>query len=235
MRYVKISKFLNEKERVNWLVEGLLPDVGWTLFYGLKGIGKTTFAIQLCEAIQEGKQFLERETQKTRILYIQADSQELEWREILKRVSPSNEGFTVVDVPMNALNNPYYINSIDNFVSIVKPQYIIWDSLYALVGDNINTTKALQGIETMERLGKGVPFMVIHHPPHGESRAAGSSSLGANCSNEWCLLKTKLRIDKGRLVALEEIPLYRDKTDGGLWHLYKTRQIKGESFMDREI
>lgn len=235
MRYIKISKFLEEKEEVHWLVEGLLPDVGWTLFYGLKGIGKTTFAIQMCEAIQSGQSFLERKTKKTRILFIQADSVALEWREILKRVSPKNEGFTVVDVPAKCLGTSDYIHAIDNFIKTVKPGFVVWDSLYKLASEDINNPKILQSVDKMNLLCDGIPWLLIHHPPHDASRAAGSSSLGANCSNEWCLLQSKLRIDKGRLVADKEIFIQRGKNDGGLWALHKVKELKGTSYMDREI
>lgn len=235
MRYVKISKFLEEKEQVSWLVEGLLPDVGWTLFYGLKGIGKTTFAIQLCEALQAGKPFLGRKTKKTRILFIQADSVALEWREILKRVSPKNDGFTVVDVPARCLGDNNHIASLKTFIQTINPGFIVWDSLYKLASDDINNAKILLSVEKMIAMCDDKPWMLIHHPPHGESRAAGSSSLGNTCSNEWCLLSSKLRIDKSRLTAEKELLLKRGKDNGGLWELHQHKVVKGESFMDREI
>lgn len=235
MRYVKISKFIQEKEEVSWLVEGLLPNIGWTLFYGLKGIGKTTFAIQMCEALQAGTVFLDRKTRKTRILFIQADSQAIEWREIVKRVSPKNEGFTVVDVPAACLGDRDHVNSLANFVKVVKPGYVVWDSLYKLANEDINNPKILKSIDTMSMVCEGIPWMLIHHPPHEVSRAAGSSSLGANCSNEWCLLNTKLRIDKARLTPIKEILLERQKVEPGLWSLHKVKDLGKAGYMDREV
>jgi RecA-family ATPase len=235
MRYIKISKFLEEKEEVHWLVEGLLPDVGWTLFCGKAGIGKTTFAIQMCEAIQSGKPFLERVTKKTRILFIQADSPAIEWRDILKRVSAKNDGFTVVDVEDKCLGMSSHIQALDNFISVVKPGFVVWDSLYKLASEDINNPKILQSIDKMNKLCSGIPWMLIHHPPHDTDRAAGSSSLGANASNAWYLLQSKLRIDKSRLTAEREVLIQRGKNDGGLWALHKVKELKGTAYMDREI
>jgi RecA-family ATPase len=236
MRYVKISKFLEEKEDVHWLVEGLLPDIGWTLFCGAEGIGKSTFAIQMCDAMQSGASFLDRKTKKTRILYVQADSKAIEWRAILERVSPKNDGFTVVDVEQGCLGDSSAVAALRNFVSVIKPGFVVWDSLYNLASEDINNPKVLRNIETINRICLSLPWMVIHHPPHGESRGAGTRALAANCSNSWYLLQTKLRIDKARLVAEKEVYIKRSGVEhGGTWALHRVKELKGTSYMDREI
>lgn len=239
MRAVRLDKFLVEKEQVNWLVEGLLPDVGWTLFYGQRGIGKTTFAMQLCCAMQEGKPFLGRKTIQTNILYFQADSVVTEWREIVKRITPrGNTGFTGVDVPEKCFGNNQYIESMKRFIEsdVVNPGFVVFDSLYNMTNASINTEGVLITINRMKDICGKLPWMLIHHPPHGgENRAAGHNSLGANCSNEWALTKAQLTIAKGRIVALKELPIKRAKD--GLWELYKTAipSNNGKSYMDREF
>lgn len=220
MRVVKIKSFVKEEDNVQWLIDGLLPDVGWTLFYGLRGIGKTTFAMQLCGALQQGKEFMGRKTVQTDIMYIQADSLTAEWRAMLKRICPHNEGFTMVDVPNKCLGNTEYVQWIQSKVSQYKPGFIVFDSLYNLTAWPINTEAVLMPINLMKTIAGNVPWLLIHHPPHSESRAAGHHSLGGNCSNEWSLLKTKLKIEKGRLVKDKEILLSRDSE--GLWCLKDT-------------
>ncbi len=223
MRVVKINKFLEEKDNITWLIDDLLPDVGWTLFYGLRGLGKTTFAMQMCAALQQGCEFLGRRTVKTSILYIQADSVTEEWRAMLKRIAPKSDGYTAVEVPTRCLGNPEYISRLAHYVATFKPGYVVFDSLYNLTAWPINTESVLIPINFMRDICNGVPWMLIHHPPHSESRAAGHHSLGGNCSNEWSLLKTKLKIEKGRLVKDKEILLTRDKH--GLWALHKRDDV----------
>lgn len=240
MRVVRIKKFLEEKDSVEWLIEGLLPNVGWTLFYGLKGIGKTTFAMQLCAALQSGTPFMGRKVQKTDILYFQADSVEIEWKEILKRIAKDvkgvTDGFTAVSVPRQALSNPTYVESMTKAIEMFKPGFVVFDSLYNLSAYKINTEKILGDVNAMYDMcvtadGRPLPWLVIHHPPHGESRAAGHHSLGGNCSNEWSLLKTKLSIEKGRLVADKEILMKRN--GNGIWELYKSA-TKHDPILDKE-
>ena len=219
MRAIRISEFILENDSVSWLVDNLLPNVGWTLFYGIRGLGKTTFAMQLCAALHDGLPFLERKTVKTKVLYIQADSLVDEWREMLKRIAPHSRAFTVVNVPNRCFGTPSNIDSLKFFVEKTKPEFIVFDSLYNLTAWPINTESVLTPVNIMKDIAGNIPWLLIHHPPHNESRAAGHHSLGGNCSNEWSLLKTKLKIEKGRLVKDKEILLSRD--DNGLWIPYK--------------
>lgn len=232
MRLVRMRQFCDEDEHVEWLVDGLLPNTGWTLFYGERGVGKTTFAVQLAIALQSGEMFLDRKVQQCHIVYIQADSDSLEWREILRRIDDSSLGWTIVDVPDHALDNPKYQLELKDYLSRlcqyhVYPSYVIWDSYYKLTNADINNAKALLPIGVMKAICSynhddvtvNIPFMVIHHPRKDGDIYSGHNSLGGNCSNEWQITQTKLNIRKGRLVRDKEIMLYRDEQDGGLWHL----------------
>ena len=215
MRIVRIARFLQEDEHIEWIIDSLLPNIGWTLLVGKQGLGKSTFAAQMCAGIQLGVPFLGRKTLQRDILYIQADSPTIEWREMLKRIAPRSLGWTMVDVPAKCLGNPAYVASITNLVEKVKPGFIVFDSLYNLTSVPINSESVLVPINTMKTIAGTVPWLLIHHPPHAETRAAGHHSVAANCSNEWHLLRNKLKVEKGRLVKDTELLLSRD--DKGLW------------------
>lgn len=234
MRVIRINKFLKEEDKITWLVDSLLPDVGWTLFYGLRGLGKTTFAMQMCDALQRGVPFMGRKTVQTDILYIQADSVTIEWRQMLKRITPKgNEGFTAIDVPAQCLSNPDYVARLVHYVQTFKPGFVVFDSLYKLTRESINTERIQVTVNIMNDICQGKPWLVIHHPPHSESRAAGHHSLGGTCSNEWSLLKTKLKIEKGRLVKDKELLLSRD--EHGLWIPYTSSKVQGDGLYERDL
>lgn len=234
MRIVKIKDFLLEDEPVNWLIDGLLPDIGWTLFYGMQGIGKSTFAIQMCDALQHGKDFLGMECKQTSIVYVQADSVAVEWREIIRRVcNHSMPGFTIVDVPERTLGNPRYVEYLQGMVAKYKPGFVVFDSLYNLTAWSINTEQVLLAVNAMKGICGAVPWLLVHHPPHSESRAAGHHVISGNCSNLWGLLKTKLKIEKGRLVKNKELLLERDER--GLWVIKKDDSYGDDDFMNRAL
>ena len=219
MRVVKIKKFTEEVEDIGWLVDGLLPDTGWTLLVGKQGLGKSTFAMQLCNALQDHTDFLGRKTQQRDVMFIQADSATAEWRMMLKRIAPDSDGWTMVDVPAKCLDNAAYVELIKTWVPKVKPGFIVFDSLYNLTGKSISTEGVLVPIQAMKSIanasGEDIPWLLIHHPPHNETRAAGHHSIAANCSNEWHLLKSMIKIAKGRLVKDKSVLLSR--LDNGLW------------------
>ena len=214
-RAVRIDQFVKEQDSVPWLIDNLLPNVGWTLLVGRKGIGKTTFSIQMCAALQTGSPFMDRATIQTNVLIVQVDSVEVEWRAILARIAPKSTGYTLVSAPANCLDNPSYVSSINNLIGKVAPGYIVWDSLYKLSRRPVNSERIADTLDQLCLLSGPVPFLLIHHPPHEESRAAGHHSIGATCSNEWHLHKNKLDIDKGRLVKDKEI--YLSRNENGLW------------------
>ena len=224
-RVVTMRKFVQEEDVVPWLVQDLLPDVGWTLLIGRKGVGKTTFALQLATALQEGVPLFEREVKQTNVLFIQCDSPVMEWREIVRRVSKDSIAWTMVNTPTYCLDTPTYVAAIADLIGKVQPGFIIWDSLYKLTRKPVNE-RITDIMELMSLLACDKPWLLIHHPPHHETRAAGHHSLGATCSNEWHLLKNKLAIDKGRLVKDKEILLSRD--EDGFWKMKEGEEETGE-------
>jgi RecA-family ATPase len=226
MRVVQIRKFVQEETNIDWLVEGLLPSTGWTLFAGVAGLGKSTFAAQLCDSLQQGTEFLGRKTRQTNTMFVQADGSADEWREMLKRISPASTGLTVVEVPQQALSNVSYAQQIQGAVEKYNPGFVVFDSLYNLTSVSINTEAVLLPVNTMKQICQHRPFLLIHHPPNDETRASGHHSLRANCSNEWFMLNNRLKINKGRLVKDKQIVMERD--NNGLWGVKNTGGTRDE-------
>lgn len=216
MRITRIDDFIKEKENITWLVDELLPDMGWTLLYGIQGSGKSTFALQLCSALQKGSQFISRKCLQRNVLYIQADSIEDEWRAIIQRVASDITAWTMVNVPNGALTMPNYQSGLHTLIKRVNPGFVVFDSLYTLSGEDINTKNVLLPINAIKAMLGTVPWLLIHHCPHDKLRASGHNSLAANCSNEWGISETQLHIKKGRVVKKGVIPLSRD--ENGLWY-----------------
>lgn len=227
MRIVTIDAFLGESDNVRFLVQSLLPNVGWTLLVGERGCGKTTLAIQMCLSIEKGEDVIGLRTAKCRTMYVQADSEEAEFRQIMKRIAPrGGKSLLAVSVPQFFLKHPKDITILKGAIDKHKPGFIVYDSLYKIAGFDVNTDKILIDIYKLKELSNGKPFMVIHHPPHDGTRGAGHHSLEGDCSNAWLLLRNKLKINKGRLVGGEGLNISRDKH--GLWYGGKSNVDESE-------
>lgn len=232
-RSIRYRAFVREQPKVEWLIDKLLPNVGSTLLVGSKGVGKTTLALQMVAAIQEGSPIFGLDTEQRETLFIQMDSRELEWREICRRVVPQSMGRTMLSLPAFCLDNPSYVKAIGELIIKSAPGFIIWDSLYKLSNKRkINTDAVLETMQILDLLCMESPYMLLHHPPHGESRASGHNSLSGTVSNEWVLLKNMLRIDKGRLIEIKEILLQRAKSSPGLWYIEEGEE---EEELNRKI
>jgi RecA-family ATPase len=215
MRAVQLSDFAEEEEHIGWLVEGLLPDTGWTLLYGAEGVGKTRFALQMMDAIQEGQDFLNMKTQRAKGLFIQADSSTKEWREMVRLTTPDNHAIGIVNVPDYVFDTPQYVEWIRKAVVAIKPGFAVLDSLYKLTSDDINSPKITVKLNMMRAVLGEIPFVLLHHPPQGMNRGAGSRAIAATASYNWELTETTLRIVKGRLTAKASIAISFD--EHGRW------------------
>lgn len=56
--------------KIEYIVEGLIPKGFITLFYASSGLGKSTLANQLCQAVQDGSFFLGLSTVQTPVFYL---------------------------------------------------------------------------------------------------------------------------------------------------------------------
>lgn len=233
---VTFRKFVAEEDTVSWLIDGLLPNAGWTLCVGAAGVGKTTLALQIADALQEGVDIFNRHTIKTKILYFQFDSRIPEWRAICKRVVPNSVGRSVHTAPTHCFDNPGYVAALTDLIqNKVKPGYIFWDSLYKLSQKDVNGRQILDVFTQLNLLCGDIPFMVLHHPPRSESRASGFNGISGDCSNEWFLAKNKLIINKGRLVEDKEILMNRAEKYPGLWYVDSPQDTVDTNILDDMI
>jgi hypothetical protein len=67
----KLPRFNPAKApKTKWLVERLIPERGITMLIGAPGAFKSTFSVLLASAVSKGEEFLDRETRKRRVLYL---------------------------------------------------------------------------------------------------------------------------------------------------------------------
>jgi RecA-family ATPase len=80
-----------------WAVDGLIPHKVVTLFSGDGGTGKSTLALQLACSTALGRQWLGRDTNKGRVVYLSAEDDRDELHIRLSAIA-KGEGFTLKDI-----------------------------------------------------------------------------------------------------------------------------------------
>ncbi len=77
----KLGDLLNEPEDpAQWLVDGLLPESGFSLLVAKPKVGKTTFARNLALHVAQGQNFLGRKTQQGPVIYLALEEKRAEVR-----------------------------------------------------------------------------------------------------------------------------------------------------------
>src|SRR3990172_926319 len=66
---------------IQWLVHGLIPKPGRFLLVGLPKVGKSNLALQIALAVSQGKSFLGAEVEQGRVLFLQFDATDFEWKD----------------------------------------------------------------------------------------------------------------------------------------------------------
>ena len=222
----RFKELANDPLDLTYLVDGFLPDDSSTLLVGDSGVGKSTFAAQLCAALQQGVDFLNMATLQTNCLYFQADVGVPIWREQIKRIAPESEAWSLHSIPNGALDKPEYIEVITKVIDYTKPGFIVFDALNSLTGKDINGKAVMEIIYLMEHLavdatGNAIPQLLIHHPSkdgrRGVNGAAGYHGISAAYDTYVSLGLQRLKIEKSRVVTNKILRLKKDNK--GLWQL----------------
>ena len=168
--FLELRKWQKRKKR-----EPLIPDLlgtGLTLFAADGGTGKSSVCYELAEAITTGGKFADTfQTKQGRVLFIQVDEgddeADLKWDIMLFK--PDHTRFRI-EWEFNKTDIPELLKLIDE----VKPDLVIFDSLFTLAGGQMSPKDAefalflyrLKKISTT----KQVAIVMTHHTRKKETK-----------------------------------------------------------------
>jgi len=170
-----------------WLVEGLIPASGITLWAGESGCYKSFIALNLCKAIIEGQAFLGRKTVRCPVLY-------------LDRENPSSlikDRLSILGIPTDVSfrywggwheEQPPSIND-HRLLELVKKNrpLIIIDSFIRFHGSDENSATEMGRVMAQLRglANAGATILMLHHKPKAEGtmyRGSGDIKAGVDCA-----------------------------------------------------
>lgn len=205
----------------NWIVENLISPGGWSFLVGQTKVGKSTLIIQLCEALQKGKDFLGLKTTQQNCLYVQADAALMEWSRQLKAYADKSSAWTAHQYPRGFLDKELERKRLHEIVygtytkeiqgearyaalsRVLKGEpftFVVFDCLQAITNRDLNKVDSagvvlgfLDDIVTrkVEEEIERVHYLLIHHPSKSQKRGADSGAGSSSFSN---LCSTKLNL-----------------------------------------
>ncbi|MBS0624941.1 MAG: AAA family ATPase [Verrucomicrobia bacterium] len=164
--------------KIEWLIEGIIPKGAVSLLFGRGGIGKTTLALQICDAISSGGSFLGIPAEKTPVIYVDYENSLAILVDRLKKVGGEQILFwTTDDSPAQLDKDPQaYVNLLKNHSNAL----LIFDTLRsAQTGDENESRSMALVMQTLRQLrDQGATIILLHHTRKGsDSTYKGSTAI----------------------------------------------------------
>jgi archaellum biogenesis ATPase FlaH len=178
--------------KIEWLVEGVIPRNAVVLLYGRGGIGKTTLAMQIADAIDQGTTIFGMQTVKEQVIVVDYENSLAVLSERAKRTSV--DGVLFCDSSMN----PPSLDKADwdIYLQLLR-QYpgalFIFDTLRSAHSGDENNSEAMALImrRMRELRDAGATVILLHHTPKGNDRQfKGSGAIFDLCDQTLALYQT---------------------------------------------
>lgn len=176
----RLSDLLREpEEQVDWVVDGLLPEGGFSVLAAKPKVGKSTLSRNLALKVARGEDFLGRVTNQGAVIYLALEEKRSEVRKHFREMGAdgSEEIFIyAARAPEDALAQ------LRKLIEDIKPSLVIIDPLFKITrikdgNDYAAVTRALEPILALAR-ESGTHILCTHHTGKGD-RQGGDSLLGS--------------------------------------------------------
>lgn len=157
--------------KIAWLIIGLIPEGAVTLFFGRGGIGKTTLAMQLLDAISRGAEIFGRQATQRPVICVDFENSLAVLAERCRNIGANNVLF------LDSGSNPprldrgecsQYLDLLEQYPGAV----FVFDTLRSSQSGDENDSQAMTKVmDFLRRLrDAGATVIVLHHTPKASDR-----------------------------------------------------------------
>jgi len=196
-------------EERSWTVEGILPECGLAVLGGHAKAGKSTLAVHLGRSVEAGAPFLDRETDKRAVVYVNYEMA-LDYFASLSKVEPVPNNFYVINRPEPRLTEQTIISVIGECKNRgIETGILVIDSFrgaFKLTADQENQSGVAGVIlRKLQEIGvkTGWLIVIIHHHKKGDAQGADKLSGTGDFSAASDVIWTWSRLDPSKPGVLE--------------------------------
>jgi hypothetical protein len=193
-----------ERPRLEWLIQGVLLEVGSSALTGGYGTFKSFVVLDMALSIAAGRSWQGREVKQGRVVYVVAEGayttadRVKAW--MIRHQVEMPEDFKVIEVPAQ-IGDPVVCAQFIEAIREFNPSLIVLDTLAKCnVGADENSTAEMglftHGMETVAREASSHVLAVHHNNKQGTAR--GSNSLPSNVDTH-----ITVKASPGRIAVLE--------------------------------
>ncbi|MBW4460577.1 MAG: bifunctional DNA primase/polymerase [Nodosilinea sp. WJT8-NPBG4] len=196
------KEFCNlEEDGIGWLIPGFVPSSTMIMLSAIAKDGKSTLVYDLLTALIHKRPFLgEKPTKRCKVLLIQTEENASVLKKNLDTIGLFDES-CVLDDDLLRVELSWDINRLDileGWISSYKPDFIIFDSLRSISGNNAGESANENNAQFAVPLGNlksklntfGLPSLIIHHNNKStesklNNKSAGSGSIVSKPDILW--------------------------------------------------
>jgi predicted ATP-dependent serine protease len=188
-RFQTIDQLIEEKIELNWVVEDLLTEGGFSLIVGKAKTGKSTLVRQLVRCVCRGEPFLGRKTKQGRVLYLALEEQKAMLKTQFQAVGIAKKDPLLIHVGGVLSDSALY--DLESALLETKPALLVVDTLFLLlnVQDGNSYGEMNRVLTTYRELARrtGTHIISIHHQNKnqfgGFDSIMGSSAIHGAADN----------------------------------------------------
>lgn len=214
-----------------WLIKPLLPSSGAMLLYGDPKVGKSFAALQMCEAIMTGSEFLGFPCRKGKVVYVQLDTPRNVWQ---ARISDLAAVAAITTLPhftdRELLNtwpfdilNPEHLIMLREELQAITPDLVVIDTLReSHSADENDSTEMQAAVSALVAATQPAAIALISHS-RKPSQEGGFSLMNDNRGSSYVVgrMDAVMRFTpktvrvSGR--SIEEHTIDTERLESGFW------------------
>jgi len=193
----RITEFMSEPKKVEWLIEPILPVDGRLILTGDAGVGKSTLALDLAISVARGKPWLGRHpSRRGKVLIVDEENGDMLLHDRLARqlkghgVSPHEIDIEILSNNGIDLSRAEHINIFERKLKEIRPDVVIIDTFPTVFlvdeNDSLAVRKALKPITNWIKELK-CSFVILHHnrKPGANGRDTSNAFRGSTVFKAW--------------------------------------------------